>query len=92
MTDKLPRIEGSGVCIWNGVQAAIDQARQTYRRRFGLEATHVALPSNVARDGLKLGDLNLGCPSGPGVVIAGRPVTGDGPTSSLQRGSARTEP
>jgi len=88
MTEQLPRIEGSGVRIWNGAQTAIDRARQTYRRRFGLEATHVALPSNLARDGLQLGDLNLGRPSGPGVVIAGRPVTGGDLASSLHR----TEP
>jgi hypothetical protein len=73
--NRLPRIEGCGVWIYKSVQTAIDEADTKFRRHFGEEPTHVALPSDIGRDGLNLGALNLGHPSGPGVVIVGRLVT-----------------
>jgi hypothetical protein len=73
--DKGPRIEGCGALIWNDeVQKAIERATATFGRRFGGMPTHVALPPNVDPSGLRLDSLNLGHPSGPGVVIVGRPA------------------
>jgi hypothetical protein len=87
--NRLPRIEGCGVWIYKSVQTAIDQAGESFRRRFGAEPTHVALPSDIGRDGLNLGALNLGHPSGPGMVIVGRLATVRGVYGKpLQRGPA----
>ena len=76
VSDKPPLIQGCGVFIVGGkVQAAIDEAGNAYRRRFDAAPTHVALPPGIAPEGLNLGSLHLGRPSGPGVVIVGRPAT-----------------
>jgi hypothetical protein len=81
IVERLPRVEGSDVRILKSVQEAINEAQNTYRRRFGAEPTHVALPPDIAPDGLNLGNLDLGRPSAPGVVIVGRPPTGGDLTS-----------
>lgn len=62
------------------MQAAIDHAGEAYRARFGRPPSHVALPSNntIALDVLSLYTLSLAHPSGPGVVIVGRPIDGNG--------------
>lgn len=81
------RIEGVGRRIINDdVQAAIEAAGKAYKVRYGLPATHVALPKDVDPSILKLWNLNLAHHSGPGVVILGRPAR----RTSNDRGTERS--
>lgn len=90
MSDKA-LIEGIGVSIIPGdkrrrpnaadVQKAIDMAGASYRRRFGVPPTHVALPEDntIALSALKLYTLSQAHPAQGGIVIVGRPVDGGTP-------------
>lgn len=65
------------------LQSAIDYAGATYRKRFGKPPSHIALPSDntIAHEALKLWTLNLAHPTGPHVVIVGRPAGDNGTVS-----------
>jgi hypothetical protein len=84
-------IEGIGVQVIPGdkrrrpnaadIQKAIDMAGASYRRRFGVPPTHVALPADmtIVLSALNLYTLSQAHPAQGGIVIVGR-VTGNGGT------------
>ena len=82
MGDRKPLVAGvsKGIVAGNekqgvtlaDIQAAVDAAGKSYRERFGLPPTHVALPPGLDPKGVQLYTLGLGCETGPGMVIVGR--------------------
>ena len=64
--NDLPRIEGICVQVNGDVQAAIDQAGASYRRKFGVAPTHVSLPGWVEVGRLNLYTLRLARPTAAG--------------------------
>jgi hypothetical protein len=75
MTNRHPRVQGCAVSILRGnVQGAIDEAGRRYRSKFGTAPTHVSLPKDIEPAGLTLWTLNLGCQTGPGMVMVGRVI------------------
>jgi hypothetical protein len=78
-TLALPRIEGVAVKVNGNLNRAISEAGGRYLARFGRKATHVALPCGIeATVNLYRGNLRLGYPTCPDLVIVGRPVDGNG--------------